>query len=331
MYSLEWEEARIQRFLRASQIRPYGISFLDDALVGIWPNDLILIGAKTGRGKTELATTIALNHARMGRKVVFFALEADRYEIHERLQYRAINAILRTHLPQLPTLRFVEWASQGINSELEAIERQQQQQLALETESLRILYKGGGYTAEQLDEEFKALADDSDLFIIDHLHYFDLSLDNESEGLKRVVHTIRNLAIHTGKPVVLLAHLRKNSALQQDTFPVIEDFHGHSDIIKVATNVIMLSPSKEAALFGDYPTYFHIAKSRKASENIPYVGLLGFNRQTNTYHDKYFLGRNKGTAAPELITASSEIPKWFKNAVSPTGFLRGKNGEPNSY
>ncbi|HND85068.1 MAG TPA: DnaB-like helicase C-terminal domain-containing protein, partial [Pseudobdellovibrionaceae bacterium] len=44
---------------RGRNLIPFGISFLDGALDGILPNDLILIGAATGAGKTTLATQLA--------------------------------------------------------------------------------------------------------------------------------------------------------------------------------------------------------------------------------------------------------------------------------
>ena len=63
----------------------FGIKYLDAALHGIKPNDLILIGASSGAGKTELCTHIAKTNAKLGKRVRYIALEAEKNEIETTL------------------------------------------------------------------------------------------------------------------------------------------------------------------------------------------------------------------------------------------------------
>lgn len=313
MYQNEWLEEKVDRHVGAARVIPYDVAFLDDALVGIFPNDLILLGALTGRGKTEFATSVALNASKRGKSVLFYALEADRWEIQRRLKYRALSQVyFENYAGKFYWPRYSEWLAKGMDPDFDALEKLAEEQLHRDMLDLKIIYKGGKFTVKDFAEELEHMGEDVDLLVVDHLHYFDLDAKTETEGLKQAAHSMRNLSIHLGKPILLLAHLRKHGA----GFPTLDDFHGHSDIVKVATQVILMAAatSQESQSAGHFPTYFHIAKSRRASENLPFVGVLGFDRQRNCYNERYYLAKHGGTDEPELITRANEIPPWFRRA-----------------
>jgi len=316
MYRTEWKDEELDRHVAAAKVIPFDVSFLDDALVGIFPNDLILLGALTGKGKTEFATNVALNASRRSKRVLFYALEADRWEIQRRMKYRALSQIYFAHYRgKFPWPRYSEWLVQGFMPDWAALEKEAENQLHLDMLELKVVYKGGKFTVNDFVKELadSAMHREFDFLVVDHLHYFDLDTRTETEGLKQAAHAMRNLSIHLGKPILLLAHLRKHG----QAFPGLDDFHGHSDIVKVATQVIVMSPAynlTQANDVGHFPTYFHIAKSRRASENVPYVGVLGFDRQRNRYGEKYYIAKHGGTDEPELITTASEIPEWYRRA-----------------
>lgn len=316
MFDAEWKLEKTDRHLLAAQIAPFGVSFLDDALVGIFPNDLILVGARTGRGKTEFATTVSYNASKASRRVAFFALEADKWEIHRRMKYRKLSAYYEANYcgSALKWPRYSEWLAQGYNAEWDAIECLAEQDLAADTAELKIIYSNERYTVDRFEKDFESVAKDADLIIIDHLHYFDLG-EREHEGLRHAIHVIRDKALHVGKPVILIAHLRKGDKLATDSLPTLDDFHGHSDLVKVATNVILMAPAPEEQVkgLGVFPTYFHIAKSRRASENLPWVAVLAFDRANNTYAKQYVLARHRGKELPEVAVGDA-IPQWFKCA-----------------
>lgn len=318
MFDQEWHAEKIDRHLLAAQVTPYGISFLDDALVGIFPNDLIVLGAKTGRGKTELMTIFALNQSSLGRRVTFFALEADRWEIQRRIKYKQLvktfyeNGLDR----QIPIPRFVEWLATGYDADMDKVETLLDKDLGMKTNDLKIIYTEARYSLKQFIESIEGAADDTDLFIIDHLHYFDVGSKTESESIKEIIHTIRDFSIKQSKPVILISHLRKTEKKVLSPIPDLDDFHGHSDISKVCTTAIIIAPAEipEIASHNAYLTYFHIAKARKASENIPYVGILGYDKNTGSYRDIYYVAKNRLIEGPELIKNAKDIPKWFKRA-----------------
>lgn len=332
MFHEEWHQEKIDRHLIAAQSIPFGVSYLDDALGGILPNDLMLIGARTGRGKTELATSLALNASSKSKRVVFFALEADRWEIHRRMKYRRLLQLYHQHYAnQTQSFRFPryrEWLMQGYWPEWDALEKEAEQELRLQTYDLTVVYKGEKYSVDDFVADMEALSLETDLFIVDHLHYFDILGTSETEGLKRAAHAVRNAAVFHSKPVILLAHLRKGERLSGAALPGLDDFHGHSDIAKVATMALLMSPVPTEKIppgMTNFPTYFHLAKARSASEATPFVAIHGFDLKKNSYTERYHLERANFTDEPTPLK-NDEIPVWAKNAyrTSQGGIYAGR-------
>lgn len=314
MFDTELQAETLDRHLLASQVRPFGISFLDDALCGIFPNDLILVGARTGLGKTHLATQIAIAAGRQHRRVKFFALEADRFEIQRRLKYQALSRIyFQNFQGQFPWPRYREWLCRGFDADLAKWESDVNLELGRDLADVELIYRGDKFTADTLSAQIRD--SDCDLVIVDHLHYFDFDDDNENTGLRRAIKTIRDCAIHHGKPIVLIAHLRKEDRANKCPLPTLEDFHGHSDLVKIATNVLLLAPADVPELQGAWPTYFHIAKSRSAPECKNFVGIMAFDNAKSAYSENYLVAKFVRGETPERIENSSEIPAWLKRAM----------------
>lgn len=62
-----------------------GFDSLDELTAGMHPNELTILAARPGMGKTALALTIAENVARAGDGVLFVSLEMSRHELADRL------------------------------------------------------------------------------------------------------------------------------------------------------------------------------------------------------------------------------------------------------
>lgn len=320
MYDQEWEVEKTERHLAAAATLPFGVSYLDDALLRLMPGELMVIGARTGLGKTELATNLALQFSDRQKRVVFFSLESEKWEIQRRLKYRKMAQLFEEHYrSQIRMPRYREWLQKGFESDWDSIEKFAEKELSLQTANLSILYRNDSYSVEKFLAEFQSLQNDADVFIIDHLHYFDLTGQSEFEGLKKSIHAIRNASIGHGKPIVLLAHLRKDIAKSENRLPTLDDFHGHSDIVKVATTVLLLSSARNANVSppqGTFPTYFQIAKCRTAAEVCPYAAIVSFDTKKNSYSGKYFLVEVKN-GEPIQIENADDIPLWAVNAIRP--------------
>lgn len=296
----------------------YGVSYLDDALSGIFPTDLILLGARTGVGKTQIATQVALANARAGKNVYFFALEAEHGEIEDRLCYREACRLYYEAFPPVVASDYVTYAAYRAAETPESFElcvERTHRSLAVYTASLRILYRDKKFTVDDFVRAFEGVKDDADLIIVDHLHYFDLEDENEQAGLKSVIRKIRSAALDFKKPILLLAHLRKTNPSAKNELPDIDEFYGHSDLVKIATNVILTARAEntDAGLDGR-GTYIYIPKSRFCPEAYGYAGILNFNLRTGAYDEHYHLAKVRRFSEPELIGSRYEFPRWAKHA-----------------
>lgn len=313
------EERELRRKLGA-QCLTYGVQFLDENLGGIYSNDLCLYIAKSGLGKTHLATLTAMANARAGKRVHFFALEAEPNEIERRIKYQMLaeaffKSGIRKEFPGIH-LSYLDW----YYGKLEQLERMETEIESVFKElypSLWTYYRSAGdFTVQDFEKKFLAIQDQTDLIICDHVHYFDSDDENENRALKTTVKKIRDLALLAGKPVVLVAHVRKSERRIKQVVPSLDDVHGSSDITKIATKVIALAPCPQAAGQGNrWPTYIRAAKCRVDGSRTKFVGLVGFNADTNAYERDYFLGRlSPGEDEFEGIRSFNEMPYWAKAA-----------------
>lgn len=309
---------KADRIMAGANIMRYGVSYLDDALGGILPNDLILLGARTGVGKTQLATSIALTNAALHKRVHFFALEAERGEIESRLTYRAACREYYAAYPPDTAKEFVSYLQYRTGTASETFEgcvQHARRVLEIECASLRTIYREKKFTVDDFVQMFEAVQHDTDLIIVDHLHYFDLDDDSENNGLKAAIRKIRSAALDFKKPVILLAHLRKTDRNAKNELPDIDDFYGHSDVVKIATNVILAARAESTDGGTDRRgTYLYIPKSRFSPEAYGYAGLLTFDLKTGAYEENYHLARARRFSEPELIGSKYEFPRWAKHA-----------------
>jgi len=65
--------------------RMTGLADFDETYGGLFPKELTILAARTGIGKTALATQIALHNAQRGRLVYFVSLEMSRTELATRI------------------------------------------------------------------------------------------------------------------------------------------------------------------------------------------------------------------------------------------------------
>lgn len=310
-------EERAQRKAQGAACLSFGVKFLDEALGGIYSNDLILYGAKTGVGKTHLATITAMANAAAGKRVHFFALEAEPNEIERRIKYQILaDCFFKTLRKDFPTLNlnYMDWAYGKLDQALGHIEPEIEEMLSSLYPTLWTFYRSGDFTVQDFEKQMLAIQGQTDLLILDHVHYLDHEDDNENRAMKTAVKKIRDLAILTGKPVILIGHLRKGERKAKAIAPGPEEFHGSSDLPKIATKVITLAPCQEQSGQGNrWPTYFRIAKCRVDGSRTRHVGLLGFNADINTYEPNYYLGKLSPSEEEFLpVTRFGDLPFWAK-------------------
>lgn len=305
------------------RLMPLGISFLDDALIGVGPGDLVLLGAPSGIGKTELCCMIAKAALEAGRRVHFIPLEADRYEIEQRLKYKIVA---RKYFDSSPRPRidgrldFDRWRMGDFLDSLANIEVEAMGEFEERYQNLFLYEKADKFGVSELIEAVVGEAEKTDLFLIDHAHYFDFEDDNENRAMKTLAKTVRRLALDEQRPIVLVAHLRKRDRHNQELVANLDEFHGSSDLAKIATRVVTLAQGSITDK-GNYETFFRVPKNRFNGGSKFYIARMVFNPQKGTYETDYRLGPASLTrddireGFPDI--PSETAPQWARSMVAP--------------
>jgi replicative DNA helicase len=307
---------RDRRIAMGARALKFHHPFLDDILRGISPHDLVLIGAETGAGKTELATAIAKANARAGKRVHYIALEAEDGEIERRTKYGLIVKLaMEAQHEHVGDLSFADWMMGRCEHVAAPFDHDADRIFAEQYRSLHTFYRGAQFGHDDVQRLFSAVREETDLIVLDHLHYVDLA-DDESEhrGFARTVKMIRTVALQLGKPVILIAHLRKRDLRAKQLVPHIEDFHGSSELIKNVTHAVMLAPARGIeSKWHDAPTFVYVPKDRRSGAT-GLVALCTYDLRWRMYRSTYALGRmvDSGTTFEPL--KPQDFPRWAKSA-----------------
>ncbi len=294
-----------------SKVTPFGVSFLDKLTRGILRDDLVMIGAPTGIGKTSLVEQITFNAGLHGKRAVGLALEATEGEWEMRTKFRLYARLLLRDKGEKFLARYTYRDFKlGLLREHLAPYRDQVEAEINRHENVSIFYRGRDFGIDEFTRIFNALNDKADLIVVDHIHYFDTSDENENRAFTEIMKRIRDLNQLTKIPVVVVGHLRKKDRANPVLVPDENDFHGTSNLAKIATILITMAPGEplSANRFG---TYFKVAKCRDEGHVRNYVGLGTFNTLTNEYERDFVLGKlTDGGRAFEPIPVNRQ-PPWY--------------------
>lgn len=282
----------------------YGISYLDDALGGIIPSDLIIISARAGAGKTDLAKNIAKSNAESGKRVIFFALEAEQDEIERRIKFTMLASKFRKNNEgnerlAKGTLTYRRWRQNELENLLQPYRKEVELEFEDKYKTLKTYYRqASDFGIGDMEREILKAHKEADLIVIDHLHYVDFDGDDRSENqeMHKLVKNINRLTLSLNIPVVCIAHIRKGNG--KTIVPSLDDVHGSSNIVKIARAVIMLAPAHgivtgDASAGGSSisPTYIRVVKSRLDSNPLHYTATCFYDGELGTYRKPYALGR----------------------------------------
>jgi replicative DNA helicase len=318
---LSFSEMRIKERVDREAIDPktictFGIRPLDEALYGILRNDLIVIGADSGSGKSELCLDIALHNARNGKKVVLYFIEGGASEAMSRIKWKLM---CQRFFAEKRTGIYLDYRKWRMN-----MHDQPEVMASLEEEACDIIEDtidgnlffydfDKTFTIEHLIESFR-LVGYSDLIVVDHLQYFDISEPrSELKEMSDILKRLKDIANFEQIPVILVSHLRKKD--KDRGLPSQEDFYGTSNIAKISSvSITISSEGKQVEDFAlnIYPTWFRIVKSRtKVSSNL---GMLcNFELTNQRYAQEYDVWR-LFNGIPTKVLSDSEKPRWAKSA-----------------
>lgn len=324
---------REDRLTLPRRVLKWGVSYLDDALSGIFANDLVLLGAPPGVGKTAMCIGLAVSNLMDGKRVHFIALEAHVFEIERRLKYRYFcDAFFGDeNRPRLSgPINFKSWLLGTHREQTEKYEAYAEDFCLKAFTNLHTLYKDSKFTVRDFIDQVNSVADDTDLIITDHAHYFDWDDENENKALKIIVHTARELTQEIGCPIVLVGHLRKKDRGAKELAPGMDDFHGSSELVKVATKCVTIAPGSVTS-DGKYITYFRASKDRLDSGPSRYLGITTYNPKKGAYDEDYRITWANSDTPTEL--SLEQYPDWARARRESSRYneLFQRKPEPTAY
>ncbi len=287
---------------------PFGIGYLDDAIHGMGPDELMIISAITGVGKTALMTLLAQNAIAKGMKVSFLALEAKGREIEARLRWQIVQRLYFAdpNRDKSRPVEYDEWRQRRLRPQLDRYTNESNR-IFEETygENLRITYKDGldQYTIEEMSADIEQEAQLSDLLLLDHIGYIDYgNQDNETMALKAIILRLRLLCNTFHIPIVAASHVKKETFHRNLLLPNFNDVYGSGEITKSADYVAMLGPATNAFAdvipeplmpqYGAY-TFLRLLKNRHAGHKAWPAAVLEYDIRKGVYSPKYAYGRFK--------------------------------------
>ncbi len=207
---------------------PMGFRDLDKILGGLQDNDLIIVAARPGMGKTSLALTMALNAAKYHKKcVAIFSLEMSNEQLVQRLlsQESRINS-QRLRLGQI---RDDEWDRVA-------------EAAAILGESAIYIDDSAAITPFELRTKARRLhAQNSiDLIIIDYMQLMHggTRSENRVQEISLISRSLKQLARELRIPVVALSQLSRQVENRADKRPQLSDLR-ESGSIEQDADVVM--------------------------------------------------------------------------------------------
>lgn len=265
---ISWAELTSRAEARHDQMNPsrvctFGIEELDENIGGIFPSDLVVLGAAPGFGKSEMLLNIGYANAKAGKKVVYYQLEMDEEDPVDR---RVLGHMNNKKFAQgKKFIDPIDFRMNTLNAEDSAIKTVAYEEERRIGENM-IVYVGESLNFGRFLESLEAVREKGvDLIILDHLHYFSMDEGvNMSESLGKVMREIRIMTKKYKIPIVVVSQLRKPA--QYGAKPTMYDLHGSGDIAKEATTVLLLHR-------GDGKTSIIIDKSRHFGRMDYEIGL----------------------------------------------------------
>jgi replicative DNA helicase len=188
-----------------------GFSQLDYRLGGLDKGELIIVSGATGTGKTMFSLNMLLgahfNQANPMFTTLMFSLEMTKVQLTARI----MNLVPEENDPnELPIYFYNSPTDPNLRKMRLAMER--------------------------CKAEFGL-----DAVLIDHLHYFSRSIDNQANEIGALVRSIKSLAMEFNIPIILLAHTRKKPTnAPRENAPSLDDLRDSSFIAQDADIVVML-------------------------------------------------------------------------------------------
>lgn len=331
-----WDEAwdlekQTREKVDPKKVCTFGIAPLDDALIGLLRTDLCVIGADSGCGKSEMVLQIAIHNAMAGKSVALYFIEGGMEEAMARIKWKLIRDLYYSKYACGLDMDYRKWRMNMMNNMdlIRKIEKEARDKFVdMVGGRLHIYHFDSSFSMKDLDQSlswFKPSQDykdvdpeifHPDLLIVDHLQYF--TLDNPKDELTEmteILKKVKDITVFQKIPVVLVSHLRKKA--HDRGLPSQEDFYGTSNIAKIASVCITITPAPNDDDHDSmlYPTYFRIVKSRTGIRPS-LASMCNFNAKRGEYEKTYKVVKLVMDKPTEELIGEAR-PVWAKAKAAP--------------
>lgn len=318
---------REERLAAGKKVVPFGITFFDDALGGLYRDDLLLWTGRSGSGKTQAASIVVESAGLRGYRIKKFALEASNREIERRIKFRKMLDCwyrdTRDPLVRASPPRWRKWfrGDEKTDAMLAPYEAEADAYFEDDLATVQTYYKKSSrFNHDDLERHILDVHEDTDLFVVDHFDYVEAREDlNENKASDRLITLFRDLSLALKIPFMVICHI--NKAAEQTLVPDQQDLMGSSHLYKKSTGVITTAPAHGLSTtipnLG-YPTYFRVPKDRVGGA-LPQVGVGFFDPILGRYSDKYALGYLNLQNTKWSPCRAGKAPEW----ASSNHFIEG--------
>lgn len=207
-----------------------GITDLDDKILGLHNQELTVIGARPGVGKTTLALQIAQNIARKGKNVTIISLEMSDKQLIQKLI--ASKARINSYKMRRGTLE---------ESDFEKISN-----VSADISKLPITLISNATTIQKIETIIRKLKNKNqlDLIIIDYIQLIknNKKLPSREQEVADITRTLKLLSLELNIPIIGLCQLNRNATKAE---PTLADLRESGSIEQDADNVMFLYQEKE--------------------------------------------------------------------------------------
>ena len=221
----------------------FGISALDSD-IKIRAGDLIIIGARTGCGKSALALQFARAIARQGRKALYFNLEMSERQVLERI----ISADRQINLSRL------SYAESFIGND----EKEKFESFLQNNDLKNLKFCSGSFDIPRI--QLEARRNIPDVIFVDYLQLVKPGGNyrgNRVAEVSEISHKLKALAMDLQIPIIALSQLNRESERKSE--PTSSDLRECGDLENDASIVLLLWNDEK----DDKAKYIKISKNRQ--------------------------------------------------------------------
>ena len=206
---------------------PTGYQQFDEACGGLHGGELIILAARPGMGKTNLALNFSSNMINQDKSVLFFSLEMPRKQIMGRMcaarSLLEYNRVLRADFNNDEYGHFTDFVATMANTKFAVDDR-------------------AGLTLSEIRGKARKhkMQYGLDMIVIDYLQLIEGTGESETVIISNISKGLKRLAKDLDIPVVALSQLNRNLETRGDKRPVPSDLRQSGSIEQDADIIIFL-------------------------------------------------------------------------------------------